>query len=744
MEDKLFNYQSRIQTSYRWIAIVGLVVLTVVVIISIRNYINFRDSLIHREQMQLLTIAESVATGITDFVDKKQEDVRILRRLITDQLVVEKGSDTAQEIIEPIIRNYIEVQKGEVLAVEWLDAAGNIVSRYSDTTTVEGRKWILPEMPLPGDLQTTHVGSVVKGDDGQLYIDILEPVYMEQNHVGSLRMILAVDHINEQYVRDIKAGEKGYASVKDSKGILLMHPKTEDIGTDLMVARKTEFPDYDWSELERLLELQKAGQPGVGIYHSIWYHDENRERVKKFNAFYPATIGADFWIVTVSMDYNELVDIVNKHLYTSMIMIGGIPILFLVISGYVMHLNRKLNKLQIEHTYVAQLNTLNRELEEDIKQRKTLEGELIQSKRRFQTLFNAGVDLTFVLKRVEGTQFLIKEVNDTACARLGFERTILEGKNFFSIDATLDEQALENIIGAMKEKEFVQFKTEFRTSGDRTVPVEVNGRVFKLQNQAYIMLIARDIEERIAQAEELERHRAMMIYKNRMVAMGEMVANIAHQWRQPLSSLNLMLSNLEDAYEHQTLEQNYLSNQMGKAKEIIQHMSAVIDEFRFFFNPKGEKVGFNVQKSIHQVLEMLQDKLRIESIQVKLNMPAENIDFYGYPNQLAQVLLNLIGNAADAFKAEAEDKCIEIKMVVDQNWVNIQVKDNAGGVEQELMKHLFEPYFTTKIDQGGTGIGLYMSRMIVETKFNGIIQVGPVPGGLAFTIELPLSTVEEY
>lgn len=257
-----------------------------------------------------------------------------------------------------------------------------------------------------------------------------------------------MEHLYQEYVQQFKVGDKGYASLKDSNGVLIMHPSSEDIGQNVMIARKSAYPDDDWSELEALVEIQKQGKPGIGIYHSYWWDtDEVKKRVKKFNGFFPAQVGQDFWIVNVSMDYRELVGIVNKHLYTSMVMVGAIPILFIFMTIYVLNMKRNLDQLQIEHNYVDRLNKLNKELEADIEQRKELEIALNQNKRRFRTLFNAGVDLTFVLERFEDRSLRLTDVNDTACRRLKMNRELLTGMRIEDIDAAYDRDSMEEYIG---------------------------------------------------------------------------------------------------------------------------------------------------------------------------------------------------------------------------------------------------------------------------------------------------------
>lgn len=739
MDLKIMKFRKRIQSTYITIAIIGIVFISLVIGASVNNYIAFRDSLIEREQYQMLTLAESISQSLTNVISNKEEDAKILNRLITDQIHAEGLSNYRLDIIKPVLKNYLDVQQGEVYVVEWIQPDGHVQERFVNSHVGDGDLSNLHDPSLPTVLDGTYTGEALQAPDGKMYLDILQPVHMDGEPFGIIRFVISLEHLYEEYVEHIRVGEHGYASLKDSNGILIMHPSSEDIGKDVMIARKTSYPDYDWSELEAIVRYQKTGQSGIGIYHSVWSYDETRTRVKKFNGFYPAQIGDDFWIVNVSMDYDELVEIVNKHLYTSMVMVGAIPVLFIFMTIYVLNMKRNLDQLQIEHNYVNQLNMLNKELEEDIEQRKDLEIALNQSRRRFRTLFNAGVDLTFVLEQAEDGRFIITDVNDIACNKLGISRESLTNDDFMNIDQASDMKSMHGYIERMENEGPVQYETYLTTSDGSRFSVEINGRLFDFQNKTYIMLIARDITERITQNEEIERHRALVIYKNRMAAVGEMVANIAHQWRQPLSSLNLMLSNLEDAREMGALDDAYFEKQMTKSRDIIQKMSMIIDEFRYFFKPKEHKESFHVLDSIRQVEDMLDDRLRIESVELKIDAD-EGIDtVLGYPNQLSQVFLNIVSNAMDAFDPDQTRKWIHITLVDDKDRVRIAIEDNAGGIAEEHLSKLFEPYFTTKSESGGTGIGLYMSKMIIESKFMGDISADQGIHGLVFTIDLPKS-----
>lgn len=268
------------------LGILGVVCLVVFISLSATNYYAFRDQLVYKEQMQLLTIAETTARSLTSFVEEKEEDMRILKNLIRQNT----SSVTEESDLDPIgivLQNYFEVQKGEIYGLELITQSGKRISIAPESTGDLFNGYGIP----PYVSNQGRVSSIYQDEDEHYFIILRESVLMKNGELAYLLMRIDLETMYQLLIKDIRAGEKGYASVKDADGILLMHPKQEDIGTNVMIARKTEFPEYDWSELEYLVNLQKNGESGVGIYHSIWYHDEKKDHIKKFSAFAPAYIG---------------------------------------------------------------------------------------------------------------------------------------------------------------------------------------------------------------------------------------------------------------------------------------------------------------------------------------------------------------------------------------------------------------------------------------------------------------------
>jgi len=428
------------------------------------------------------------------------------------------------------------------------------------------------------------------------------------------------------------------------------------------------------------------------------------------------------------MDYRELVGIVNKHYYTSMTLMGLIAAFLAILSLIIMNLKRNLRQIEIEHEYVEELNRLNRELE--------------QNQRKFRRLFNTGSHLSFVTSAPLGDDeaLMILEVNDFACERLGITRENLISQPYRNLDEKIDKKTLSDLVLSTLENDHIQYETQLKGLNN-IFPVEVYVHRFEMDKKYYLMFNARDITEKKASEETLERNRGLMIYKSRLAAMGEMIANIAHQWRQPLSRLNLMISNIEDAYNYNDLDEAYFKDQIEKSQIIIQDMSTVIDDFRYFFDPKDQKKRFNPQAQITSALEMLKDRIQINEVEIQV-FEKDQIELFGYSSQFSQVILNIINNSIDALKQVNRKRLIKIYIQRKEKNTELILIDNGGGVAEENIPKLFDPYFTTKDKDAGTGIGLYMTRLIIERNFNGNIQVSNVEDGLMTSINIPIEDDE--
>jgi len=253
-----------------------------------------------------------------------------------------------------------------------------------------------------------------------------------------------------------------------------------------------------------------------------------------------------------------------------------------------------------------------------------------------------------------------------------------------------------------------------------------------------VQVLNHTLEQRVKQevAKNKQQH-ILMMHQSRLAQMGEMISMIAHQWRQPLNNLDMLNQTIYMASKNDTLDSEFLDYFQKTSDREIANMSNTIDTFRDFFKPDKELVVFDLGEVIIDSIDLVAlifDRANI-SIELKL---VEGPSCEGFPNELGQSIINILNNAKDAFvdnKIEV-DKKIEIRTYTKNSDIIIEIQDNAGGVSPEIIDKIFDPYFSTKLAKSGTGLGLYLTKMIIEENMKGAIDVTNVEGGAMFTIVL--------
>lgn len=241
--------------------------------------------------------------------------------------------------------------------------------------------------------------------------------------------------------------------------------------------------------------------------------------------------------------------------------------------------------------------------------------------------------------------------------------------------------------------------------------------------------------------EKLEQEK-MLIAQNKMASMGEMISAIAHQWRQPLNALGLDIQDLLDAHEYGELDEKYLQELVERSMHTIQYMSQTINDFRTFFLPNKEKESFSIHETVTATKKILEKQYAAH--QITLTEKGKDFTVYGFKGEFQQVLINLFNNAKDAIIERQEEKpAFEGKITVTYDDHVITVADNGGGIPEDIIHRIFEPYFSTKFGSQGTGIGLYMTKTIIERNMAGEIKVFNQDDGALFQITLPKHSLDK-
>lgn len=247
------------------------------------------------------------------------------------------------------------------------------------------------------------------------------------------------------------------------------------------------------------------------------------------------------------------------------------------------------------------------------------------------------------------------------------------------------------------------------------------------------------IRQDVTMKKKLEEQHHLLIEQSKTAAMGEMIAMIAHQWRQPLQAISILVQKLPlmKMLEEEITEE-VLDNTVNEINRQLSYMSTTIDDFRDFFKPTKEKEVKNINDVIDSAIGFLSYMFKMETITVSFDK-SEDISLPLHDKEIVQVLINIMKNAKDVLCEKAiENKQIFIRSYKDNHHIFIEIEDNAGGIPETIINKIFEPYFSTKENQNGTGLGLYMSKMIIEQHSRGKLSAKNSSLGAVFTIALPL------
>jgi signal transduction histidine kinase len=241
------------------------------------------------------------------------------------------------------------------------------------------------------------------------------------------------------------------------------------------------------------------------------------------------------------------------------------------------------------------------------------------------------------------------------------------------------------------------------------------------------------IQREITQRTDQEK---LLIQQSRLAAMGNMIGNIAHQWRQPLSELNAILMNLETRYKFKKFDEDFVEHCVKECNNITAYMSNTINDFQNFFRPSKTKEFFNVVEACQKAGNILTSSLKHHNIELEWSVE-KSYEVLGYPNEFSQAFLNILSNAKDVLiQREVQMPSIQINISAGVQCILIRVYDNGGGIKEENLERIFEPYFTTKHAKQGTGIGLYMAKTIIENNMDGYLNAHNTDAGACFTIKL--------
>jgi PAS domain S-box-containing protein len=354
--------------------------------------------------------------------------------------------------------------------------------------------------------------------------------------------------------------------------------------------------------------------------------------------------------------------------------------------------------------------------------------ELRESRDYLDNIINTIAD-PIIVKNKEHRLVL---VNDAVCALAGRSREEMIGRTdyaFFPKEQAdvlweKDTTVLETELESINEQEMTN------AQGQKHIFYAKKSLYRDLKGDKYVVGVIRDITD-------LKQKELMLVQQNRQAALGEMLDHIAHQWKQPLNSISLITQDLELTACDGDLTNEYVEETVSKIMALLDHMAQTIDVFRDFYQPEREKTVFRLKDSIDMAIDFIAPALRLHAIAIELDVNP-SLMALGYSKEYAQVLLNLLGNAKNALaERKIKNPRIQLKSFAEDKTAVVTITDNAGGIPDSDIDRIFEPFFTTRKEVGGTGVGLYMSKSMVEKNMGGTLSAANINGGAQFRIEIP-------
>ncbi len=557
---------------------------------------------------------------------------------------------------------------------------------------INGQEQIRVDQDKKGNVKIIQDADLQNKAHRDYFIDFMK---LSKNNIGFSQFDLNIEHkkVEVPFNPTMRIGRKVYYN-DQLVGVVIMNLYTQSWTNDLldsfkifMVDSKGNFkihfdPQWAWSGYQ---------DPPKKAETNSTYHNLNNWQIyeQPYYILSDTTIGRviDFFGEKVLVGYvinSSIKDLLLENIFqlTLALFISGffvfIPILMIIRKSF-----------------------------DNIKQSEQFK------ERVFDNMFDALI--------VNNSEGLILDINTQALHLLGYSKDELLGKNIQLLIPTL---IMEDQIKEMHNINAVHHDKSM-------IPIAIGVTKMALEEQHLYITIARDLREIKKLEEENKKQENLLQHQSKLASMGEMIGAIAHQWRQPLNELSIRMQKIKIVYKNEQITPEYIEEFVEKNKQTILFMSKTIDDFRNFFRIDKTKSEFDVKSAVESVINMQSAQLDDNNITLQLDL--HPCSFLGHKSEFQQVVLNIINNAKDALV----DKMIDNPTIIIKLNNNIlSIEDNAGGIPEELINKIFEPYFTTK-DQGeGTGLGLYMSKIIIENNMHSQLLVENGLRGAIFTIKL--------
>jgi len=337
-------------------------------------------------------------------------------------------------------------------------------------------------------------------------------------------------------------------------------------------------------------------------------------------------------------------------------------------------------------------------------------------------------------------------------------------KDTFSFTEVIHPEDRERLYGYVKSHIGKEWNVDYRIVRDDESVRYIKVKGFPVEDEngyiKYMAGVVSDVTDLVESEKMRDEQSKILAHQSKVAALGEMIGAIAHQWRQPLNSLGLNIQDIEDMYDHDELSKQTLTDRVGSSLDLIQHMSQTIDDFRGFFKNEQKYSTFEASKTVVDVIRMIEPQLTSRGIRYAVSCSCNKDSFdcvnninldhghcehqpYGSVSEFKQVVMNILQNSIEVLSdVESGERCINIEMEGLRDKYVIYMCDNGGGIDEEVGERIFDAYMTTK-KQDGTGLGLYMSKMIIEEHMGGSLTFKNTDQGVCFKIVIPVKHEEK-
>lgn len=550
-------------------------------------------------------------------------------------------------------------------------------------------------------------------------------------------MLINLSEISE-FVKNFRNQDESFmVRVFDRNAVLVINPQFHDY----------VLQRYNASSTEIFTKLINENKPlDSVVYYSVM------ENENQFGTYIKNKITG--WNIIVRENYNNILISLNNLVITYILLIllfMAVAIFFtLKISKKVFTSFDKMHRItskiasgnydaKVENIDFKEFNRLLKsfyKMQEEIDKREEC---LEKSLNSFKSLFNSTMECVVLSKGFE-----IVDVNDVTVKLFGFKsKEDALSKSIF--DYIVDDY--KDLVRENFKKNIVSpYEVEFKKENGDIFHSLVQGKYLELNGEMVRVSALIDITE-------LKNKDQLLFQQTKMASMGEMIGNIAHQWRQPLNVITTSASSIKLEREFGILKEDQIDDSMDMIVQNALYLSKTIDDFRNFFKIDKDLELFEVKVVVEKALKLLDSTISNNEIKVVTKFLDKRYNIEGYPNEFIQVIINIINNSKDAFiMNDVKTKVIEIKEELNKDSYKLMITDNAGGIPENIIYKVFDPYFTTKHKSQGTGIGLYMSHQIITDHMKGEFFVNNVNykyeeeqyKGCCFTIKLSNKTVHNY